>query len=74
MKVVSSEIAEMILLSWRLMGLLVRHTTSLALLYLIGHQLEHTLLLSYPNYNYMTSLQCIYQSRSLTETLYGVSL
>lgn len=33
MKVVSSEIAEMILLSWRLMGLLVRHTTSLALLY-----------------------------------------
>lgn len=34
------------------MGLLVRHTTSLALLYLIGHQLERTLLLSYPNYNY----------------------
>jgi hypothetical protein len=63
MKVVSSEIAEMILLSWRLMGLLVRHTTSLALPYLIGHQLEHTLLLSYSNYNYMTSLQCIYQSR-----------
>lgn len=45
------------------MGLPVRHPTPVALLYLIGHQLERTLLISYPNYRWMPSVQCIYQSR-----------